>query len=214
MQPGPANILTCPHCGGKKEVMSLMSGNTCRATVWTDTRRDYPMLPQVSPIQRCPECGKYYFLDQCESKYDEDINSWSMELGKLNYGDLRLAYAQLSKENLTDLQRWALNHEFFMSYNDCYRRYPETVAFPPSDEEKEMFMSIIGDLLQNIDSSADYELFHSELLRESRRFDEAKAVLVQHKSPDDQWIVKKLVRLCDRHDDMPHLLIKDGEIID
>ena len=214
MQPGPANILTCPHCGGKKEVMSLMSGNTCRVTVWTDTRRDYPMLPQVSPIQRCPDCGKYYFLDQCESKYDEDINSWSMELGKLNYGDLKLAYEQLSKENLTDLQRWILNHEFFMSYNDCFRRYPEKVAFPPSDEEKGMFLSIIRDLLHNIDTSTDYELFHSELLRESRQFDEAKAVLAKHKTPDDEWIVRKIVRLCDQQDDSPQLLIKDGEIIE
>lgn len=95
-----------------------------------------------------------------------------------------------------------------------FRRYPEKVAFPPSDEGKEMFISIIKDLLHNIDTSADYELFHSELLRESRQFDEAKAVLAEHKTPDDEWIVRKLVRLCEQQDDLPKLLIKDGEIVE
>ena len=59
MIPGPANILCCPFCGGEKEVMSLYSGNTIGGTVWSDTRREYPMLPEVSPIQQCPHCKKY-----------------------------------------------------------------------------------------------------------------------------------------------------------
>ena len=51
MIPGPANILSCPFCGSEKEVMSLVSGNTFGGTVWSDTRREYPMLPEVSPLQ-------------------------------------------------------------------------------------------------------------------------------------------------------------------
>lgn len=30
---GPADVLSCPFCGGKKEFMSLASGNTFRATI-------------------------------------------------------------------------------------------------------------------------------------------------------------------------------------
>lgn len=48
---GPANILDCPFCGGEKEVMSLASGNTCGATVWSDTRRYYPCLLRFLPFR-------------------------------------------------------------------------------------------------------------------------------------------------------------------
>lgn len=42
--------------------MSLVSGNTCGGTHWSDTKRVYPMLPENSDVQKCLECGKYYFL--------------------------------------------------------------------------------------------------------------------------------------------------------
>ncbi len=52
---------TCPHCGGGKNVLAILSGNTCRGEVWSDSRHYYPMMPQYSPIQKCPECGRYFF---------------------------------------------------------------------------------------------------------------------------------------------------------
>ena len=63
---GPACRLTCPHCGGHKYIESIMSGNTFRGTMWSDGKKDYPMLPSPSPIQRCPKCGKYYFYEDGE----------------------------------------------------------------------------------------------------------------------------------------------------
>lgn len=216
MIPGPANILSCPFCGGKKEVMSLISGNTCGATVWSDTRREYPMLPEVSPIQECPHCHKFYFIEQAKSEYSKDPKSEMssfMKLGKLTYPELLMAKKQMASLSLTKIQRWILNHQFFMAYNDAFRRNLEIVAFPPSEEDKALYAQTIEELLDGIEKSPDYELFHAELLREIGRFDEAAEVLSGHKEEDDKWVVDTMMCHIEAKDAEPFLLVKDGEQI-
>lgn len=61
--------------------------------------------------------------------------------------------------SLARMQRWILNHEYFMAYNDAFRRHPEKVAFPPSEEDEVFYQQVIKELLDGIDQSADYELF-------------------------------------------------------
>ncbi len=213
MIPGPANILSCPFCGSTKEVMSLVSGNTCGATVWSDTRRDYPMLPEVSPIQECPHCHKFYFIEQAKHKYSDDPESEMRsfgELGNLTYSQLIRAKKQMEALSLVRMQRWILNHQIFMAYNDSFRREPEKVAFPPTEEDIKIYNGIIAELLDGIDQSEDYELFHAELLRESGRFKEAKEILFRHKSAEDKWVVDAMLRHIEKNDTKPFLLIDKG----
>lgn len=211
MIPGPANVLSCPFCGGEKEVMSLLSGNTFGGTVWSDTRREYPMLPEVSPIQQCPHCKKYYFVEQAQHEYNKKIESF--ELGSLNFMQLREAKRQMDGMSLARMQRWILNHEYIMAYNDAFRRHPEKVAFPPSEEDEVFYQQVIKELLDGIDQSADYELFHAELLRETGRFEEAKEVLSRHKNEEDKWVVDAMLRHINDGDTMPFLLIEGGEVV-
>ena len=216
MIPGPANILSCPFCGGTKEVMSLVSGNTFGGTVWSDTRREYPMLPEVSPVQQCPHCKKYYFIEQAKREYSKDPESEMrsfMKLGNLSFQELKEAINQMESLSLSKMQRWILNHQYFMAYNDAFRRQPETVAFPPSEEDKAFYLQIIEELLNGIDQSADYELFHAELLRETGRFEEAKEVLSHHTSEEDRWVVDAMLRHINDEDTKPFLLIKEGEVV-
>ena len=217
MIPGPANVLNCPFCGGTKEVMSLVSGNTFGGTVWSDTRREYPMLPEVSPIQQCPHCKKYYFIEQAKREYSKDPESEMrsfMKLGNLSFHELKEAINQMESLSLSKMQRWILNHQFFMAYNDTFRRSPETKAFPPSEEDEAFYQQVVEELLDGIDKSADYELFHAELLRETGRFEEAKEVLLHHANEDDQWVVDAMLRHINDKDTLPFLLIKEGEIVD
>ena len=216
MIPGPANILSCPFCGGEKEVMSLVSGNTFGGTVWSDTRREYPMLPEVSPIQQCPHCKKYYFIEQAKREYSKDPESERrsfMKLGNLTFHELKEAINQMESLSLSKMQRWILKHQFFMTYNDAFRRRPEIVAFPPSEDDEAFYQQVITDLLNGIDQSADYELFHAELLRETGRFEEAKELLSHHKSEEDQWVVEAMLRHINDEDTLLFLLIKDGEVV-
>lgn len=213
MIPGPANILSCPFCGGTKEVMSLVSGNTCGATVWSDTRRDYPMLPEVSPIQECPHCHKFYFIEQAKQEYSKDPNSEMnsfMQLGKLTYPQLVRAKKQMETLSLVKMQRWILNHQIFMAFNDSFRRESEKVAFPPREEDIQIYKDTIAELLDGIDQSEDYELFHAELLRESGRFEEAKGVLLKHKSEEDKWVVDAMLKHIEQTDTAPFLLVENG----
>lgn len=215
MIPGPANILGCPYCGGTKKVMSLMSGNTMGGTVWSDTRRHYPMLPEVSPIQKCPHCGKYYFIEQAKRvnlKDDEDF-SYSGELGTLNFSELKEAKKQMQSLTLTNMQRWIINHELLMAYNDEFKRNPKTTGKQPGSDDIKIFESTVEELLDGIDSSKDYDLFHAELLRETGRFDEATQILLLDATEEDRWVVEAMLKHIERKDMLPFLLIENGEIV-
>lgn len=217
MIPGPANILSCPYCGGEKEVMSLVSGNTFGGTVWSDTRRNYPMLPEVSPIQQCPHCGKYYFIEQAKSRYSDDRESEMRcfgELGKLSFPQLSEAKKQMETLSLTKMQRWILNHQIFMAYNDSFRRNTGETSSTPSIEDEFLYRQVITELLDGIDQSEEYNLFHAELLRESRHFQEAKEILSRHKSEDDQWVVNAMLRHIEDGDSEPFLLLDRGNQIE
>ncbi len=218
MIPGPANVVSCPYCGGRKELMSLISGNTFGGTVWSDTRRKYPMLPEVSPIQKCPHCGKYFFMEQAkgfpDSKGGSTENGYSSELGTLNYSELIEAKTQMQHLTLTKMQRWILNHQLFMAYNDKFRRFPEAFGNVPSDEDKETFVATVNELLEGIDKAKDYDLFHAELLREIGRFEDAKAILINHTEEDNQWVAESMLRHIERGDTLPFLLISNGDKIE
>lgn len=211
MNPGPAKILSCPYCGGTKEVMTLISGNTCGGTVWSDTRRHYPMLPEVSPIQKCPHCGKYYFIEQAKSRYADDYK-YCGELGTLSYSELKEAKEQMEHLTLSPMQRWIINHMLFMAYNDEFRRTDgENSLKTPTEEDQQIFATTVEALLAGMNSSRDYELFHAELLREIGRFDCAKEILMQHDNEDDQWVVEAMLRHINKKDTLPFLLIAGGE---
>lgn len=202
----------CPFCGGRKEVMSLVSGNTYDGTLWSDTRSDYPMLPRVSPIQQCPHCKKYYFMEDAKQEYGEE-ETFSFDLGKLDFENLKEAKKQMDALPLPKARRWVLNCELFMAYNDSFRRDPEKDAPTPGEEDETLYRDTIEELLDGIDRSEQYELFQAELLRETGRFAEASAVLRNHKSDDDKWIVDAMLRHIDQSDTAPFLLVKDGDQI-
>ena len=64
---GPPLKKQCPYCGEVKKLLSLNSGNTFGGTHWSDTKSEYPMLPSISEVQKCPGCGKYYFLKDAKT---------------------------------------------------------------------------------------------------------------------------------------------------
>ena len=50
MNYGPSRILTCPYCERKKEVLSLLSGNTSGGIVWSDRYVNSPFYKVASDI--------------------------------------------------------------------------------------------------------------------------------------------------------------------
>ena len=71
MLPGKARILVCPFCGKENEVMSLISWNTFGAECWSDGRVIGPGIREISYVQKCRHCRKYYTLARQDEKYAE-----------------------------------------------------------------------------------------------------------------------------------------------
>ena len=138
MNPGPPRILTCPHCGKKKEVLTLASGNTFDQELWSDNKKDLPSLPSPSLVQRCPHCEEYFLLSrQTKEEYG---NGFSTNEGKLPFYLLKEAFEKLALSlEFTDEERQEILFNLIWAYNDRYNSTEEsgrtTTLLPEKSEE-------------------------------------------------------------------------------
>ena len=173
MIPGNAKIVKCPYCGTKKELFTMLSGNTFGATFWSDNKRVAPMLPMVSPVQKCPSCGKYY--EEVKNRCGE-VNSHSFALGELTFPEWKEAYAQFQAEGVDDKTLNNLRFWLIQSYNDYFYRSKE--APKPSEEDFEFFSKTVVEFIDsfNWNKAADL-LMKAELYREANMMQECRQVL-------------------------------------
>lgn len=162
--------------------MTLISGNTFGGCQWSDTKRDYPMLPSVSPVQKCPKCGKYYFTGECESR---EGTNFSFETGLLTYPQLKEAYQQF--EGGVELEKqyqMALCYEILYAYNDKYNRDGCLLEAP--HEDTDFVKSILGNLiLLNTDASGYIDpILKAEFLREKEEYQESYELLNDYDAGD------------------------------
>lgn len=222
---GPSLRLTCPHCGGYKYIESIMSGNTFRGTLWSDSKQDFPMLPSTSPIQRCPKCGKYYFYEDAETlqmdekayratikeklseteiekKYRIALREWDKEasangFGFLSEDEFREAYASLYSDSLPDKKKSNLLFSRLFAFNDEYLRGQNTLI-DELNELQEEFVSKIIKMLKNND------VFAAELYREMGHFDKAiemlRSVLVTGLDENTENAAKMILEHAENHD--------------
>ena len=185
MIPGNSQILTCPFCGEKKEIMSLVSGNTYNALLWSDNKQIAPMLPEISYVQKCPHCGKYYITGRQAVKYDSD--SYSFEKGILLFPEMKEAFAQLSEEGFRDINeeihvRMMLHH----AYNDLYYRCGDKKHIP--EEDTKLFRE---NGLWLINNAITDDVLKAEFYREIGDMESAKTILDSIEVDDD--FLKQLV---------------------
>jgi endogenous inhibitor of DNA gyrase (YacG/DUF329 family) len=172
MLPGKAKIVKCPYCGKEKELMTLLSGNTCGAEYWSDNKRIAPMLPSVSPVQKCPKCGKYYF--EYKQSYTEGKNC-SFEQGKLNFPEWKEAYKQFLSENVDTKDMLNVYIEIIHSYNDCF--YRNHSSQKSTEEDYEFFVKMVLEFIDHYEWNQDELLFKAELYREAGKMKECSDVL-------------------------------------
>lgn len=122
MLPGPPLIVKCPLCHKNKKLMSLMSGNTFGARNWSDTKQVAPMLPRLSPVQRCPHCGGYFMLSAAKTHTSHNpLDRYCSETGSLSYPETVEAFDTLIGGNLTREQQLELRIALVHCYNDAFR---------------------------------------------------------------------------------------------
>lgn len=195
MLPANAKILVCPYCHGEKQVLQLMSGNTIGGTQWSDLKSVFPMLPRPSDIQKCPHCGKYYFLSSVETKEGYDISS---EKGNLSYEQIKEALKQFTKDSLSVENEIDLRLLFVHIYNDTYQRESVSGHDTPGSADKELFTSQVLRLIEIWDIEP---LIKAELYREIGEFDKCVQIL-DSQIDDDSFklkIAKKMKALALQH---------------
>ena len=171
MMPGNPQILICPFCGTEKQIMSLISGNTFGAELWSDNKQIAPMLPEISYVQKCPHCGKYYITGRQEVKYAKD--GYSFEKGVLTYPEMKEAFTQLSEEGFLNEKeeinvRMMLHH----AYNDYYYRTEEKKVI--SEDDKNLFHENGLWLINNLITDS---VMKAEFYREIGEIETAKNII-------------------------------------
>lgn len=184
MLPGPPERLTCPLCGGHKHISSLASGNTFGATVWSDSKKDYPMLPLPSFVQKCPHCGGYFFYDDAEKssmKHDVPANKEERPIweeadrnwfGELSFEETDGAFDALYGDTLPEVKKCELLSLWLYSFNDTFNgrgkdsRTPTEALLAKQDKVLKKLISMFP----------DNGLFVCELHRELGEFEECLKV--------------------------------------
>lgn len=198
MIPANPRLLKCPHCGGEKPVLSLMSGNTFGGRKWSDTKGEYPMLPRVSAVQKCPHCGKYYFTNEAFTGRTQE--GYGGETGQLDYQQALEAFRQLDPETRSRELRAQMLLELLWAWNDHFSRRGENV---PSEEDLALFRSCADELIgirtvrisrnffgRKKEETVPPDLLCCELHRECGRFDECLEILAALKPTMDDNLLK------------------------
>ena len=191
MMPGNPQILICPFCGTEKQIMSLISGNTFGAELWSDNKQIAPMLPEISYVQKCPHCGKYYITERQEVKYAKD--GYSFEKGLLTYPEMKEAFTQLSEEGFLNENeeinvRMMLHH----AYNDYYYRTEEKKVV--SEEDKTLFHKNGLWLINNLITDS---VMKAEFYREIGEIDTARSIL-ESITVEDEFLKRIVTAIKDR----------------
>lgn len=189
--PGNPRILVCPFCGKEKEIMSLISGNTFGAEIWSDNKQIAPMLPEISYVQKCPHCGKYYIIGRQEVKYAKDGHSFDQ--GLLTYPEMKEAFVQLSEEGFVNEKeetnvRMMLHH----AYNDYHYRTEEKEVV--NEEDKTLFHENGLWLINNLITDS---VMKAEFYREIGEIDTARSIL-DSVTVEDEFLKGIVTEIKDR----------------
>ena len=153
-----------------------MSGNTFGAVLWSDAKQVAPMLPIVSEVQKCPVCGRYFFLSEAKTEEGDDC---SFETGKLSFDEAVEAFGELNGcsddklENLSVVVAWA--------FNDIIREKQT-----PTPEQYAKFKDIISSTLEH-PIFVGNELLRAELYREIGEFEECLNILSEY-APEESFL--------------------------
>jgi hypothetical protein len=206
---GNSLILTCPFCGKEKEIMSLLSCSSFFATIWSDNKRVDRNMPEISYVQKCPDCGKYYIIERQEAKFSDDRISYNK--GLLTYPEIREAFLQLSEEGFLNKEeesnvRMMLHH----AYNDYHYRKEEKEDI--CEKDKVLFHE---NGLWLIHNQIEDDVFKAEYYREIGEFEKARSVLNTITVKGGFWerLVNAIKERLEVHDSKVFIWIKPVDFV-
>jgi len=209
MIPGPDQIIACPKCKGLARYMTLASGNTLDARVWTDGKMIASMLPLPPTVVKCHNCAELYWradaervgtVDRCRAVGEQVNPAWA-DAPKVEEPTEAEYYQALEKGLAKNAkQERVLRILAWRRKNDAFRDKPLKGAQGISDgpEEWRRNLEALARLLTEEDVNDC--LMKAEVLRELGKFESAKQVLSRATSTDSAAVVRQLRSLCDAGD--------------
>jgi hypothetical protein len=209
MMPGPDQIIACPKCKGLARYMTLASGNTLDARVWTDGKMIAPMLPLPSTVVKCHRCAEVYWRTDAEKIGPVDRWRGAGEHVNPAWADAPMVeepteedyYQALSKGLAKNAkQERVLRILAWRRRNDVFRDKPLKGAQGISDDPEAWRKNL--EALERLLTEEDVNdcLMKAEVLRELGKFESAKQVLSRATSTDGAAVVRQLRSLCDARD--------------
>lgn len=184
---GRAKMVKCPNCGAEKAIINLTSWSKQNGHMWWDLCTNYPMMPDVSVVQLCPVCNKYFVLRTAEVHEVEDGPFIKGTHGNLTMRQARNAWEQLHDslkgQDLTDLALMCLHR-----YNDFQCEWPFDYKKKKKKEVRSakdhlMAKEVVDVLIQNY--KVENPLIYAEWLCNVGEFDRAKEIVDSTPRPKD-----------------------------
>lgn len=162
--------------------MSLISGNTFGSELWSDGKQIAPMLPEISYIQKCPHCGKFFNRTRQKVRHSGK-HEWGGEQGLLSFQEMKEAFAQFSKESFFDKEE-EINVRMMLhyAYNDFYFRKNSDGEKTATLEDSVLFRDNALWLIENFISD---DALKAEFYREIGDFETAGNILESFVTDDD-----------------------------
>lgn len=193
---GPPIMVECVKCGAKKNLMSIVSGNTFGAIEWSDLFLDAPMLPRISPIQKCDSCNALFIIKKADIKRSDNPQNISQETGRLSWNEIKNIVPFLNDSTLSSDDQYAARLEILQRFNDAFR-FLDTNENDRDREENlgieerteadwELHRQNIEGIVALFDAQNPiYYPLIAEFYREAGRFDEALILLEDYQPTDD-----------------------------
>ena len=209
MIPGADQVIACPKCKSLAYYMTLKSGNTLDARVWTDGKMIASMFPRPPTVVKCHHCGESYWraeaedigtVDRCRAANEQMNPAWA-DAPKVEEPTEAEYYQALAKGLAKNgKQERVLRILAWRRRNDAFRDKPLKEAQGISDDPEEWRKNL--EALACLLSEEDVNdcLMKSEVLRELGKFESAKQVLNHATSADSVSVVRQLRSLCDDKD--------------
>jgi hypothetical protein len=189
--------------------MTLMSGNTFGARVWTDGRQEAPMMPRPPAVVKCRHCANCYWL--ADAAEIGRVWRWGKPAPQVDPAWIAAqeveepAEAEYYLAVESNLARDRKQEKFlrilaWRRHNDAYRHLPPTQErdpIPASGACKENLEALVN-LLE--DANTDDLLLKAEALREMGAFKAARETLDRITSSKYSKIVRQTRSLCENSD--------------
>lgn len=185
--------LKCPFCGATKEVVKPSSEKTSGGILWSDGVYEDPAAPTPSPVQICPSCGDYYFLDEAESVESDHETD---ETGMLSLRDTTRAYNQFKEPEMTKEQIKVMYLTLIRTFNNEYRKHPQAVFYEGYG------LYVIDKISKELINFENVDIvLKGELLREVRYYDESIEMLERaiKDYPEKDWMIDQIIEQAKNH---------------